>query len=201
MAVTSEGLAGVGIGAPDAVRTPRAGELLSDCFERDYSSLHRLAFLMLGDASMAEDVVQEVFLRTFSGWHRLRDPDRAGAYLRSGVVNMCRSRMRRRFVEQRSNAALAARPQQARSEDQPEEAGEAMELASAVLDAVRSLPPRQRAAIVLRYYTDLSEAEMAVALGCAPGTVKSQLAKARSTLAARLAGMGYDDGPQDMTHA
>ncbi len=63
----------------------------------------------------------------------------------------------------------------------PKRRGPAAWLASTVLEAVRALPPRQRAAVVLRYCADLSEAEMAVALGCAPGTVKSQLAKARPT--------------------
>ncbi|MGH9128465.1 MAG: RNA polymerase sigma factor, partial [Acidimicrobiales bacterium] len=172
-----------GLVTPDAVPAPRADTLLVACFERDYTSLQRLAFLILGDRDLAEDVVQEAFLRTFTGWHRLRDTERAGAYLRSGVVNMCLTRIRRRNVEQRSNAAVSVRPDRPRPGDQPEEAGGAAWLASTVLEAVRELPPRQRAAVVLRYYADLSEAEMAAALGCAPGTVKSQLAKARATLA------------------
>ncbi len=176
-----------GIGAAGTLTVPSAEDLLVKCFERDYSSLQRIAYLMLGDRDLAEDVVQEVFLRTFSGWHRLREPESAGAYLRAGVVNMCRSRIRRRYVEQRANTAIA-RPE-ATGNDQTGDAGAATWLASAVLEAVRALPPRQRAAIVLRYYADLSEAEMAAALHCAPGTVKSQLSKARATLANRLAGL------------
>lgn len=192
--MTSGRLRGVGIGAAHAVRVPEAEALLVECFERDYRSLQRLAFLMLGDRDLAEDVVQEVFLRTFSGWHRLREPDRAGAYLRTGVVNMCRSRMRHRYVEQKGNAAVAARPDAEGQTDQPGEASDSTWLASAVLEAVRTLPPRQRAAVVLRYYSDLSEADMAAALGCAQGTVKSQLAKARATLAIRLGGLADEVG-------
>lgn len=173
-----------------------AEDLLVECYERDYVSLHRLAYLMLGDRDLAEDVVQEVFLRTFSGWRRLREPERAGAYLRAGVLNMCRSRMRRRYVEQRGNAAVS-HPEAAEN-DQTADAAGATWLATAMLEAVRALPPRQRAAVVLRYYADLSEAEMAVAMHCAPGTVKSQLSKARASLALRLAGLVDDrNSPED----
>jgi RNA polymerase sigma-70 factor (sigma-E family) len=174
------------------VAVPSAEDLLVKCFERDYTALQRLAYLMLGDRDLAEDVVQEVFLRTFSGWHRLREPESAGAYLRAGVVNTCRSRMRRRYAEQRANTAVT-RPE-ASEDDQTADAGTANWMAAAVLGAVRTLPPRQRAAIVLRYYADLSEAEMAATLHCAPGTVKSQLSKARATLAVRLAGLAGEVG-------
>lgn len=176
-----------GVAVPGKVAARSAEDLLVECFERDYAPLQRLAYLMLGDCDLAEDVVQEVFLRTFTGWRRLREPERAGAYLRAGVVNMCRSRIRRRYVESKGNAAVA-RPE-AGEDDRTADAGEAIWLASVVLEAVRALPPRQRAAVVLRYYAELSEAEMAVAMHCAPGTVKSQLSKARASLATRLAGV------------
>lgn len=181
--MTSERVTGVEI--PDQVATPSAEALLVECFERDYPSLRHLAYLMLGDRDLAEDVVQEVFLRTFSSWRRVRQPERAGAYLRAGVVNMCRSKIRRRYVEARGNEA-ACRPATS-WQDQTADAGAATWMAAAVLEAVRTLPPRQRAAVVLRYYADLGEAEIALAMHCAPGTVKSQLSKARATLAVRLA--------------
>lgn len=194
MAMTSSRLRAGPIAPAEAVPAPRAEVLLVECFERDYASLHRLAYLMLGDRDLAEDVVQDAFLHTFTGWHRLREPTSAGAYLRCGVVNTCLSRIRRRKSEQASNATVGRGADQPEPIPQPEEAGATAWLASAVLEAVRTLPPRQRAAVVLRYYADLSEAEMAAALGCAPGTVKSQLAKARSSLSLQLAGVAAEVG-------
>jgi RNA polymerase sigma-70 factor (sigma-E family) len=150
-------------------------------FDHHYLPLCRLASLLLGDAALAEDVVQEAFLRTFSGFSRLRDPARAEHYLRRSVVNLCRSRWRHRDVEQRGNAAVGVDPGAARSWD-----SDRQDVVVTVLAAVRLLPPRQRTTIVLRYYLDLPEAEVAELMGCAMGTVKSQMAKARASLAVAL---------------
>lgn len=150
-------------------------------FDDHYLPLCRLASLLLGDAALAEDVVQEAFLRTFSGWLRLRDPERAEQYLRRSVVNLCRSRWRHRDVEQRGNAAAGVPPDGALSWDTDRQ-----DTIVTVLAAVRLLPPRQRMTIVLRYYLDLPEAEVAELMGCAMGTVKSQMAKARASLATAL---------------
>jgi RNA polymerase sigma-70 factor (sigma-E family) len=154
-----------------------AADLLASLFDAHYRSLCRLAYVLLGDPAHAEDVVQEAFLRTFTGLGRLRDRGRADAYLRRSVVNLSRSRLRRRSVEGRGNAA-------AHRADRRESplGGSDLDL----LQAVRALPPRQRAAVALFYYADLSESEVASTLGCSVGTVKSQLAKARATLARRL---------------
>jgi RNA polymerase sigma-70 factor (sigma-E family) len=151
-----------------------ATDLLSTLFDAHYRSLCRLAHVLLGDGAQAEDVVQEAFLRTFTGFGRLRDRSRADAYLRRCVINLSQSRLRRRSAEGRSNAAA--------------QRGERFEDLSGrqdldLLDAVRTLPPRQRATVVLFYYADLPESEVATTLGCSVGTVKSQLAKARTTLA------------------
>jgi len=176
--------------APEPARVPATGavevdremvaeatDLLSTLFDTHYRSLCRLAYVLLGDAAQAEDVVQEAFLRTFTGLGRLRDRSRADAYLRRSVVNLSRSRLRRRTVEGRSNAAV--------HRDAPVEDRSARSDLDLV-EAVRALAPRQRAAVVLFYYADLSEAEVAATLGCSAGTVKSQLAKARATLARHL---------------
>jgi len=151
-------------------------------FEDHYAGLCRLAYLITGDATQAEELVMDAFVRTFAGWRRIRDLDRADSYLRKAVVNLSRSRNRRRQTEQRSTATLptsiAPRAESDRDDD--------------VWDAVRELPHRQRAAVVLRYFEDLSEADIADALGCSVGTVKSQLSKARAALSRAL----EDEGGQ-----
>ncbi|MDQ1391920.1 MAG: hypothetical protein QOF30_897 [Acidimicrobiaceae bacterium] len=161
---------------------------VADLFDRHYLALCRLACLLLGDAAQAEDVVQEAFLRTFSGWWRLRDPDKAERYVRRSVVNLCRSRFRHRDAEHRGNAMVALR--EGRLEGLPSRGGDDQDTVVVVLEAVRNLPPRQRMSIVLRYYLDLPEAEVAVLMGCSAGTVKSQVAKAKLALAVAL---GDDD--------
>lgn len=170
-------------------------------FDEHYRGLCRLAGLLLGDSAGAEEVVQEAFLRTFSGWWRVRYPERAQWYLRKSVVNLCRSRLRRRGTEERGNRVTWA-SDSTRNEDSPDRADDSMMLVA----HVRRLPPRQRDAVILRYYEDLPEAEIARFLGCAVGTVKSQLAKARATLAKAIgedpsevsgADGGVDDGADE----
>jgi RNA polymerase sigma-70 factor (sigma-E family) len=155
---------------------------LGSLFAVQYVPLCRLAYLLLGDAGRAEDVVQEAFLRTFAGWGRIRQPELAAVYLRRSVVNLCRSGLRHRPVERRGNSRTYRDENETAAGWEDEVA-----VAHTVLEAVRGLPPRQRATIVLRYYLDLSEADVAAILGTTPGTVKSQLAKARTHLARRLA--------------
>lgn len=151
-------------------------------FDEHYEGLCRLATLLLDDRGQAEEAVQEAFVRTFTGWRRLRHPERAAAYLRAAVVNQCRSRGRRRASELRGNRRAWATVPDALPSREIERTGDVL----AVLEAVRALAPRQREVVVLRYYADLSEADVAAALGCSPGTVKSQLSKARASLAGRL---------------
>jgi RNA polymerase sigma-70 factor (sigma-E family) len=185
---------GVGEGALIAVRVPygampavadRRDAAVAELFDAHYAGFCRLATLLLDDPGQAEEAVQEAFLRTFVGWWRLRHPERAGAYLRAAVVNQCRSRGRRRVSEQRGNRVVWAAVRDDAGSSDVERTGDVL----AVLDAVRSLPTRQREAIVLRYYADLSEADVASALGCSVGTVKSQLSKARSSLSRLLEGI------------
>jgi RNA polymerase sigma-70 factor (sigma-E family) len=160
-------------------------------FDAHYLSLCRLAYVLLGDAARAEDVVQEAFLRTFAGWGRLRQPDLAHVYLRKAVLNQCRSSLRRRVTEWRVNSVTAA-AERTRGGDGFEER---RALRLDVNTAVRALPPRQREAVVLRYFLDLGEIEIASVMGVNVGTVKSQLAKARHNLAAMgILGAGGGDG-------
>lgn len=157
-------------------------EEVAALFDEHYAGLCRLATLLVGERAVAEEVVQEAFLRTYAGWWRLRRPTRAQWYLRTAVVNLCRSRGRRRATEDRGNRTVWATDRGPAGHWTDDAVGDAL----AVVDAVRALPRRQREAVVLRYYGDLAERDVAVAMGCSVGTVKSQLAKARASLARRL---------------
>jgi RNA polymerase sigma-70 factor (sigma-E family) len=143
-------------------------------FDAHYTPMCRLAFVILGDSAAAEEIVMEALLKTLGGWSRIRNPERADAYLRRAVVNLCRSRIRRKAIEGR--IGLAGTPP-ARDWDP-----DVRERDRLVWQAVRSLPVRQRACVVLRYYEDLPESRIAEILDCSTGTVKSQLFKARSKL-------------------
>lgn len=152
-------------------------------FDQHYVPMCRLAYVILGDAAVAEEVVMEALLKTFSGWWRIRDHSQAGAYLKRAVVNMCRSRIRRKTLESRFLASATA---EAVRERAPAWDPEQHETSRLVWDAVLKLPERQRAAVVLRYFEDLPEAEIAEILDCSVGTVKSQLSKARAKLESSL---------------
>jgi RNA polymerase sigma-70 factor (sigma-E family) len=133
-------------------------------------SLARLALLMLGDSDAAQDVVQDAFLGLYRRWDKLASTDAAPAYLRASVVNGCRTALRRR-----SRPAFHAA-------GEPLESAEAAlmhtEEQRAVLDAIRRLPARQREALVLRYYLDLPQEQVAQAMGVSLGTVKSATSRA-----------------------
>jgi RNA polymerase sigma-70 factor (sigma-E family) len=139
-----------------------------DAFYRStFPDAVRLAHLLCGDPTLAEDLAQDAFDRVRPRFDELTSPR---AYLRAAVVNACRSHWRRRARE-------VARDRRA---DAPADS----ELgARELLDAVDALPYRQKAVIVLRYYEDLSEQEIAVALDCRPGTVKSLASRALERLA------------------
>jgi RNA polymerase sigma-70 factor (sigma-E family) len=163
-------------------------ECVARLFDEHYRGLCRLAGLLLNDSAAAEEIVQEAFLRTFSSWWRVRHPERAQWYLRTSVVNLCRSKLRRRYSEDRGNRVSWY--------DEERKSGiDATDLSDDVVmlvELVRQLPPRQREAVVLRYYEDLPEVEIARVLGCAVGTIKSQLSKARATLAGAMDAMSED---------
>lgn len=162
----------------------RAGrdEAVAELFDRHYAPMCRLAFVILGDAPLAEEIVMEALLKTFTGWGRIRDVERADAYLRRAVVNLCRSKIRRKVIEARVNAQVHHRDESRA----PEWDAERHETRRLVWRAVKDLPERQRAAVVLRYLEDLPESEIADILQVSVGTVKSQLSKARAKLEAAL---------------
>lgn len=140
--------------------------------------LTRLAFIMLGDRQSAEDVVQEAFCGLFRAWDRLPDEANVLAYLRVSVVNGCRTVIRRR---KRTPQSLAVPP--APSAEASMLVGEERR---ATVAALRRLPPRQREALVLRYFADLPEQETAEAMGISRGTVKSTTARGLAALGRML---------------
>jgi RNA polymerase sigma-70 factor (sigma-E family) len=140
--------------------------------------LIRLAVVMLGDRPAAEDVVQEAFAGLYRRWNHLSDKDRALGYVRTSVLNGCRSRLRATARDERL-AAAGPSPLAAASAEQAVLVGEEH---AAVLAALRRLPDRQREALVLRYYLDLSEAETAASMGVGRGTVKSTTSRALAAL-------------------
>jgi RNA polymerase sigma-70 factor (sigma-E family) len=138
--------------------------------------LIRLAFVMLGDLESAEDVVQEAFCGLYRQWGRLRDAERATFYLRTSVLNGCRSALRRRILRRR---VLPDQPPPVVSAEAVVLSGEERE---EVFRAVGRLPHRQREALVLRFYLDLSDDEIARIMGIRPSTVRSTMVRALETL-------------------
>lgn len=141
-------------------------------------SLHRAAYLMVGDAGLAQDLVQEALTKTYVAWPRLRDPANAEAYTRKAITTTAITWFRRRSFGERPSAHVPDRVLVGHADVVAER--------SWLRDALLELPPRQRAAVVLRHYEDLSEAETAAAMGCAVGTVKSQAAAGLAKLRQRL---------------
>lgn len=137
--------------------------------------LIRLAVVMLGDRPAAEDVVQEAFCGLYRRWSHLTDPAKSLPYVRSAVLNGCRSVIRQRA---RRDGRVAAEPPAASAET------DALigEEHRAVLAALRLLPPRQREALVLRFFLDLDEPEIARSMGISRGTVKSTVSRGIAAL-------------------
>jgi RNA polymerase sigma-70 factor (sigma-E family) len=145
------------------VSTPAAFE---DFYSQEWLATVRLAALLTQSVAAAEDVAQDAFGRVMARWDELDNP---AAYLRVAVVNECRKWHRHRRVERAKLPLLAP-------------VDVALDIDAGLADAVAALPYRQRAVLVLRYYADLSEAEIAGALQCRPGTVKSLASRALARL-------------------
>ena len=145
-----------------------AGGRLDELYRQHAPDAGRLGYLLTGDRALAEDLVQEAFVRMFGRFRDLRNPDAFGAYLRKTVVNLSRSHFRRMRVERAYLQREAGAPQPGSPQ-----LGAREEMWQRLL----GLPERQRAAIVLRYYEDLSEAETADTMRCPVGTVKSLVSR------------------------
>lgn len=153
---------------------------VDEVFSRAYVPLCRLALVILGDEGDAEEVVMDAFERTMPRWEAI-DAEQPEAYLRRAVVNLCRNRMRRAGLWRRAVPRLAVVDRRAPNQPDDED-GEA----DRVWAAVQALPAGQRLCVALYYYADRPQHEIAELVGCTVGTVKSQLAKARTTLATVL---------------
>ena len=162
-------------GRPGADATAGVTEL----YQAHAVGLIRLAIVMLGDRAAAEDVVQDAFLGLYRHWAGLSDPANALTYVRSAVLNRCRNELRQRARPGRQELTSGA--------------GESAEAAvligeehQRVLAAIRLLPDRQREALVLRFYLDMSEEEAARAMEISRGTVKSATHRAVAALGRML---------------
>ncbi|MGO8956598.1 MAG: SigE family RNA polymerase sigma factor [Streptosporangiaceae bacterium] len=151
---------------------PDPDRALTALFNERYSSLVRLAALLVGDIASAEQIVQDSFVALYHAWRR-PDSDKALFYLRQAVLARSRSTIRHRTLARRNTAkcdpnadrhAMTSREYQA------------------ITSALRMLPVRQREVIVLRYYADLSEAQIAAVMGISRGAVKSHTARATASL-------------------
>lgn len=151
----------------ESVEGPTTDEsALGDLFVRAYAPMVRLAHLITGSNAIAEELVQDAFVAVWPRVSQLANPT---AYLRMTVVNRCKSWGRRQSLERRRALAM--------NTPVLDDVGHAE-----LLDALATLPSRQRAALVLRFYEDLSEADTAAALGCRPGTVKSLVSRGLAAL-------------------
>jgi RNA polymerase sigma-70 factor (sigma-E family) len=156
-----------------------AGADLESAYREHYRSLVRLASLLVDDVGTCEELVQDAFVQVWRRGPRLVAGDRLPAYLRSAVLNGARSHLRRRLVARRH---ATAPPGPARDPGERPLAGDD----HLVLEALRALPDRQRDVLALRYYLDLSEAEIALTLGISAGSVKTHAHRGLATLADRL---------------
>ena len=191
---------------------PRSTVDLESAYREHYASLVRLASILVDDVGTCEEVVQEAFVRVWQRGGALRDADRLPAYLRSAVLNGARSHLRKVVVRRRHLSSVpppgsdaeagtgtgrgAGAPGRGAGTDVeavgtdtgegPEAGAVASDETRQVLAALRTLPDRQREVLALRYYLDLSEAEIAVTLGISPGSVKTHAHRGLATLTDRL---------------
>jgi len=172
-----EGVGGPGGPAADAGADATAG--VTALYQAHAVGLIRLAIVMLGERTAAEDVVQDAFLGLYRHWGRLTDPAKALSYARSAVLNGCRNVLRVRRRPGRFEAIALV-------DESAESAALVGEEHQEVLTAIRALPSRQREALVLRYYADMSEEEIARTMGISRGTVKSTTSRAVAAVARML---------------
>ena len=158
-----------------------AGGRLAELYERHVVEAVRLAYLLTGDRALAEDLVQDAFVRLAGRFLDVRHPDGFGHYLRRTVVNLAYSWHRRRRVERAFLEREGASPRTHEAAPDPAER-------DALWRRLQALTPKQRAAIVLRFYEDLSEEQTAEAMGIPRGSVKSLVSRGLEALRAQTEG-------------
>lgn len=163
---------------------------LTELCRHEHARLVGLLALYVGDRAIAEDLAQEALVRLHQHWPRVRSLASPHAWVSTVALNLARSWWRRRYAEQRANRRVGTgHDEQPRAE--PEDV-------LAIRAAVAALPPRQRSALVLRYYAGLSVEETATALGCAMGTVKSLTHSAINSLRLALSDADEIDDVDDL---
>lgn len=153
--------------------------------EESWARLFRTAYALTGDVTAADDLMQATLVKVFVSWRKVRKADSVDAYVRRVMVNQATSTWRSRA--RRPEVLTAEPPAAAKPVHDPDGDDELWTL-------IHDLPPRQRAVLVLRYYEDLSEQEIAHALDIAPGTVKSQASAAIGKLRDRLLPLQIERG-------
>jgi RNA polymerase sigma-70 factor (sigma-E family) len=163
---------------PSRLRAGDAQAAVTTLYQVHAVGLIRLAVVMLGERPTAEDVVQEAFCALYRRWDHLGDTSKALSYVRSSILNGCRSELRRRIRNEHRTAAEPGPGDSASAEVAALIGEEHRE----VLAALRRLPRRQREALVLKFYLDLPEPEIAASMGVSAGTVKSTTSRALNAL-------------------
>jgi RNA polymerase sigma-70 factor (sigma-E family) len=154
-----------------------SAQYVTELFRAHHLELVRLAVLIVGDLGTAEDVVQDAFEQLHRRWRTLRKQSSALDYARSAVLNGSRSVLRRRSVARRHEAGLVA------SRHPDPDAATGFEQRSELIEAFRALPRRQREVLALRYYVDLSVADVAATLNISEGAVRSTASRGLDALA------------------
>lgn len=152
---------------------------IEDLYRQHVPRAVALAYLLTDDWHLSEDLAQEAFVRATGRFQHLRDPQRFDAYLHRAVVNLHRSVLRRKRLERR----YLARQRTSRSAEMVD-----VESRDELVEALRVLPPRQRAAVVLRHCMDLSEAQVADVLQCSAGAAKNLVARGIRALREQMRG-------------
>lgn len=157
-----------------------ADEAITTLYAAHYTEMVRLAALLVRSSGEAEEIVQDSFVAMHDKWRRLREPEKAVGYLRRTVVNRTRSSQRRdRVADKHMSTEIEVSPS-------AEKHALAAESRAAVIDALHRLPTRQREVLVLRYYGNLSEADIAATLGISRGAVKSHASRGMTALRSSL---------------
>jgi RNA polymerase sigma-70 factor (sigma-E family) len=156
--------------------------LVAELFRLEGTRLVRLARLFTDDRNAAEDLVQEAFIRLHRAAHRIKDPSKAAPYLRSIVINLARDHNRRGLMSLRHQEAIPAGVEP----DAPEDVLVMDDERRRLLEEVRALSPRQRDCLLLRFYLELSESEIAETLDISKNSVKTHCRRGMETLRSRL---------------
>jgi RNA polymerase sigma factor (sigma-70 family) len=166
----------------DGAKGPARAELVDVLFRRHYAALLRLGVVMLGSREAAEDAVQDAFVALHRHRSALRDPEAAEAYLRSAVLNRCRSWVRRQVTQRAARPLMLVRGQ----ERSPEDTSVSREEAGSLVTIMRTLARRQREVLACRYVLELSVAETAQLLQISEGSVKTHTHRGLQTMQQRI---------------